>query len=146
MDIPADVRIKASIRPGSVYYFPSERLRGSTEPHYFVVINVDPVAEEVILLVCASSHVDTALRIHKADLETIVLVGPHEYPVFSHQSVFNCNDVFPHTIDDLVGRLARGELSMEREMDLRLVDKLRRAAVASRMVPMRYRRQLGLVP
>lgn len=133
---------KASIRPGSVYYFPSENLHGSTEPHYFVVINVDPFSEDVILLVCASSSVARTLEINRNRSETVVVVEPTNYPILSHKSVFNCNDVFVHTIDDLAERLGNGTLNIMEEMDANIVEKLRQAAIRSPLVTRKIRNQL----
>jgi len=145
LDIPAEVRIKATIRPGSVYYFPSELLHGSVEPHHFIVINVDPINEDVILLVCSSSHVDTTLRINRSRPDTVVVVTPDDYSALSCHSVFNCNDVFPYTIDEIVSRLADGTLKIEPEIAPEIVQKLRQAAITSPLVDKRYRKQLGLV-
>ena len=44
------VLIKGTIKPGSVYYFPSEKLT-SNDSHYFVVINLNPFIEQVIILI-----------------------------------------------------------------------------------------------
>ena len=145
MDISAETKIKAAIQPGSVYYFPSELLHGSVEPLYFVVINIDPLNEEKLLLVCASSQVDRTLRINNSRLDTNILVTPNDYSTLSCRSVFNCNDVFPYTIDEIVSRLSDGILKIKPEISPGIVQKLRQAAIGSHLIPIRYRKQLGLV-
>ena len=122
MDIPPDVAIRASIRPGSVYYFRHEELT-SPKPHYFVVINIDPTSEEVILLVCASSKIgDVRLRNRNNPQATLVEIGPAQYPGFSSESIFDCNNsVFPQSIQVLVQRLANKRLVMKSEMGTELV-------------------------
>jgi hypothetical protein len=58
MEIPPDVRIKATITKGSVYYFKDESHEEDAPSHYFVVINAEPLSDRILILVCASSQLD----------------------------------------------------------------------------------------
>jgi len=131
--IPPEVAIKATIQPGSVYYFPSEHF-DSSESHYFVVINIDPTSEHIILLVCASSQISKVKRRVRASncpSETFVEVSPSQYPKFKYKSIFNCNHVFEQTIDQIIERLLNEQLKLMPEMSIRLVDQLRQGVLAS---------------
>jgi len=44
-----DLKLRLTLREGSVYYF-TERHLTSSEPHYFIVVNSDPLAQLVLLL------------------------------------------------------------------------------------------------
>ena len=144
MDIPPEVAIKASIRPGSVYYFPHEALH-SPESHFFVVINIDPFSEQVILLVCSSSKIDKVKRCNKHNApETLVEIKREEYDDFTCDSILDCNTVFPESIESLVQRLASNRLDRKSEMDIALVEKLRRGVLASRQIAPTIKEQLGM--
>jgi len=89
MDIPAQVRILATMKTGSVYYFEEEQL-SSTEPHYFVVLNKEPRTEEFLILVCASSQVEKRRQtIQKLGFpqETLVFVSSTDYRLFRRDTV-----------------------------------------------------------
>jgi hypothetical protein len=145
LDIPPEVAIKASIKPGSVYYFALEELH-SSDAHYFVVINVDPITEEVIILVCASSKVKIVRQRNKNNpAETLVEVSPTQYPDFTRATIFDCNNsVYVQKIETLVERLSRNKLKLKSEMDTTLVERLRQGVLASRLIPLNIKEQLGM--
>lgn len=145
MDIPPEVKLKGSIQPGSVYYFPEEKF-SSSNSHYFVVLNIDPLSDEVLLLVCASSQVEkvkeycASLQLSK---KTLVIVSPEEYECFTKKTIFNCNDLKIKTIQQLVDKLKRGKLVLKAEMDETLVKKLRKAALRSPIITNKHKKMLG---
>jgi hypothetical protein len=146
LDIPPDVKIRASIRTGSVYYFPYEMLH-SSQAHYFVVLNIDPISEKVIILLCASSQIEKVkLRNKYNPPETIVQISREQYPDFTTDiTVFDCNNsVFLQNINALVERLSQNKLQLKKEMDHTLVEKLRQGVISSRQIPVNIKRQLGM--
>lgn len=137
--IPPDVQIRASIKPGSVYYFPDAGLK-STEPHYFVVINRKPLTDTVLLLVCASSQVEKVNRRREGCApETLVQVSPAEYSGFTRMSVVDCNYVFERSTNQLVEKLTNGNLRLEAEMNSSLVERLRNGVFKSKLVAERVK-------
>ena len=144
MDIPPKVAIRASINPGSVYYFPHESL-SSHKSHFFVVINIDPIAEEAIFLVCSSSKINKVKQRNRNNPpETLVEISKQQYPDFTFDSIINCNNVFPESIENLIERLSNKELKLKAEMNIALVNKLRKGVLASRQVPLIIKKQLGM--
>jgi hypothetical protein len=126
--------IKASIRPGSVYYFREESLK-STERHYFVVINRNPRTDEVILLVCASSQIARVRQINKhSPVKTLVIIKPEEYSGFRIPSIFNCNTVFRKSVELIMKKYNDKDLLVKPDMDLKLVDKLRNGVLVSNQI------------
>jgi hypothetical protein len=142
--VPPEVAIRGTIRPGSVYYFPHEGF-SSPEPHYLVVINIDPTSDEVILLICASSkigHVKNQWR--NCPDETFVVISPQQYSGFKLTSVLNCNYVIGQSIDQLVERLLNEQLKLKPEMSIELVEQLRQGVISSPTVSGRIKGLLGI--
>ena len=118
MDIPPNVRILVTIKTGSVYYFEEEEL-SSDEPHYFVVLNQNPRTEEFLILVCASSQVEKRKQIAQRlgfPSETQVIISPSEYPLFSKDTIIDCNRVFEKTSQTLIEKLEQNKLKVCTEM------------------------------
>lgn len=129
--IPPEVAIKATIRPGSVYYFPEDSFH-SEQPHYFIVINADPTSDLMIILVCASSQIEkTKLRRRSCPTETIVEISTDQYSEFTVNSIIDCNYVLEKSIDQLIVKLKAGELVLKTEMDIELVNVLRMSVLSS---------------
>lgn len=135
--VPADIHIRSTIRIGSVYYFEEEQL-SSPEPHYFVVLNKDPHTAELLLLVCASSQVEKRKNAAKKlgfPEGTLVCISPAEYPLFTKESVIDCNRVIEKTIQSLIEKLEQGKLGPCTEiMPKPIIQKLIAGVVASDQV------------
>jgi len=133
IDIPPESQIKSTIKPGSVYYFKEETLT-SKEPHYFIVINNNPIVDKIILLVCASSRIMKVKQIRRHLPKTLVEIKERDYPDFTKDSIVDCNYVLSKTIDDIVEKLSAGNLKLKREMDISIVENLREAVINSPVV------------
>jgi hypothetical protein len=133
MKIPADVQIKATIKPGSVFYFVEEAL-SSDNPHYFIVLNHHPLTDNILVLVCSSSQIDKVKeRVKRRQFpeSTVVEIFTNEYPDFTKDSIIDCNEVFPRTLEQLIEKLTHGELKLKTMMGRDLIDKLRKAVLDS---------------
>lgn len=137
--IPPDVQIKASIKAGSVYYFVEEALK-SKEPHYFIVINRNPITDTVLLLVCASSQIQKVNRRRRGcPPETLVQVSTSQYSGFTKTSIIDCNTVFERSMNQLVEKLKDGNLRIKVEMSISLVERLRDGVLKSHLVARRIK-------
>lgn len=144
MDISPEVALRGIIRPGSVYYFPSEKLT-STDSHFFVVINLNPFKEQLIILVCGSSKIESVKRRSRNQpSETLIEVTPEEYPHFSNTTIFDCNKgVYRHTVDDLIQRLSSKRLEICHDyLSYEIVESLRTGVLASPVVEREIKQQL----
>lgn len=84
--------LRLTLREGAVYYFPNRSLT-SPEPHYFIVVNSDPLSQTVLLLAVVTSQVE-AVKLRRADCrETLVEISPDEFKVFTKNSIIDCNDL-----------------------------------------------------
>lgn len=143
MEIPPEVTIKASIKPGSVYYFPNEKF-SSDEPHYFIVINLPPIKDnDTIVLLYASSKLEKVKKRNRSNpSQTLVTVSKNQYSDFTCTSIFDCNKFHIETIESLINRLSSGKLKLKSEMDIKLVKQLRQGVLASPLVPQEIKRKL----
>jgi hypothetical protein len=67
----------------------AERGLSSSESHYFVVLNQNPLQSKILLLLVASSQVEKAkVRIARKNLppESLVVIDVAEYDDFSRES------------------------------------------------------------
>ncbi|MDO9547352.1 MAG: hypothetical protein Q7J65_00080 [Candidatus Marinimicrobia bacterium] len=128
-----EARIKASIQPGSVYYFPDEEL-SSPEPHYFIVLNHNPSDDMVLLLVCSSSQIEKVKRRRSGLPGTCIEIVMSDYKDFTVDSIVDCNNVFKRSINHLVNKLTSGDLKIKSEMNFAIVQRLRSAVLNSTLV------------
>jgi len=114
MEIPAEIAIEATLRQGAVYYMTWDGDGfSSTEPHYFVVLNVSPEPEKPILVVCAVSDIEKTKKRTKYlgfSEDTLVIVTPSDCPFLTHDSVFDCNFAKRTEMEKLVSKLRKGEI------------------------------------
>jgi hypothetical protein len=141
IEIPAEIHIRSTIKPGSVFYFVEETF-ASRDPHYFVVLNHNPLNESTLLLVCASSQVEKVKRRRRGLPGTTIEVLKHQYPAFSLDSIIDCNYVLEKEIGELVARLAEGRLKTKPQMDISLVEAIRQAVANSPLVKKRTKELL----
>jgi len=126
--------LKSTIKAGSVYYF-YEKSIGSPKQHRFIVINVDPLKDTVIILVCASSQIKHFKKLRSnCPSETLVEITPLQYSGFTENSIIDCNEVFPKSISEIAEMLSKGKLQEKPVMDIRLVRKLRQGVIRSTLV------------
>ena len=145
MDISARIRILATIKTGSVYYFQEEKLL-SSESHYFVVLNNNPRTEEFLILVCASSQIEKRQRIIQKlgfPQETLVFISPTHYQIFKKDTVIDCNSVFEKTSSFLIEKLEQGKLKVCREvMPETIIKNLVQGVLASNQISEKVKRML----
>ncbi len=112
MEIPINIRIPLCVEQGSVFNFYME-VGGSSRQsknRYFVVLNRDPKTDSVLILVTSTTKITKRKEfVQRAGIseQTIVVVSPNEYPVFTNGSAFNCNDVIEVSMKDLVRKIEK---------------------------------------
>jgi hypothetical protein len=84
-----DLKLRLTLREGSIYCF-EERHLTSPEPHYFIVANSDPLAQQVLLLSVVTSQVETVKLRRKNCLETLVELTPDDFGVLKKPSIVDC--------------------------------------------------------
>lgn len=116
MAVPLPWVISKTLRPGTVYYFQHRDLT-SPEPHYFVVVNSNPLDDQVLLLAVASSKINSVRqRRAKMPPETLVEIGPADYSEFTLPSIVDCNVVFRRSHAELVAEWQAGRMKPKNDM------------------------------
>lgn len=93
MEIPGDL-FELTLRQGSVFFMQHRDLT-SPLPHFMIVINPDPYCSDYIVLGVITSKVEKCkkrAKMLKVKSETLVEIGPEDYPELSKQSIVDCND------------------------------------------------------
>ncbi len=138
-EIPPHVVIKSTIKPGSVYFFPEETFH-VRYPHFFIVLNTNPLTDTAIILVCASSEIDKVKQRRRlCPVETLVELTPHQYPGFIFNSIIDCNFILEKTLDQLVEKLSSHQMQLKLEMDAGLVNRIREGVLKSNLVEQRIK-------
>ncbi|MFA6977932.1 MAG: hypothetical protein WC209_01310 [Ignavibacteriaceae bacterium] len=144
MEISPEIKIKASLKSGSVYYF-EESSFTSREPHYFIVLNHNPSDDYLLLLVCSSSQISKVkIRNRNNPPSTLVELSPKDYADFTTDSIIDCNKVFPRSVNELVTKLVNGKLKIKSEMSASFVAKLRQGVLDSPLIAESLKRILRL--
>ncbi len=137
IDIPAHIRILATIKRGSVYYFKDESF-SSAEPHYFVVLNKNPRNNTILILACATSQIEKRKQIASTlhfTKETLVEVSSSEFSLFTKTTLFDCNSVIEKSIQSLIDKLSHNELKVcAVAMPEKIVESLVKGALLSTQV------------
>ena len=126
-----DLKLRMFLREGSIYYF-TERSLTSPEPHYFIVVNSDPLKQKVLLLSVVTSQIESVKLRRKACPETIVELSPAMCDVFKKMSIVDCNDLKTVTLAEFNTRFVRERFhSIEKDLPMPLRKALRKAIHAS---------------
>jgi hypothetical protein len=134
VNVPYEIRL--SLRQGTVYYM-AERGLSSIEPHYFVVLNQNPLDSKLLLLLVATSQVEKAKgRISRKNLpsESLVVIDDAEYDDFSKESCIDCNKLFNKSLEELCEQWRKKEVSAHKDLPRELVEKLIAGVKASPLI------------
>ncbi|MDD5141382.1 MAG: hypothetical protein PHY43_14120 [Verrucomicrobiales bacterium] len=129
--LPMELRL--GLRAGSVYYFQSREL-SSGQPHFFIVVNRDPIGTRLLLLTIVTSKVDKVrIRNHERP-HTVVEISPKEYDEFKALSAVDCNVVLEKSLSELAGLVRRKEVRYHKDLSPEVFAKIKAAVLASSLV------------
>jgi hypothetical protein len=124
-------KLSVSLREGTVYYFAHHSL-SSPEPHYFIVVNADPLAQKVLLLAVVTSKIEKAKLRRKACLDTLVELTPNEFDVLTKPSIVDCNDLQEIPLADFNAQFVAKKIRyFDKDLPAALRRALRKAIHAS---------------
>ena len=131
-DVPWEIRL--TLRPGTVYYFQHRELT-SVEPHFFIVVNRDPLRDQMLLLAVASSKLEKVQqRRRNLPSETLVVIAPHDYDEFKCLSIVDCNRLFHKSIAELVEDWRRGLMKPKKDLPPELLARIQAGVRLSPLV------------
>lgn len=126
--------IALTLRAGTVYYMQHHHLH-SGEPHYLVVLNKAPLADEVLLLVVPSSRLETVKQRRQAmPAETLVETGPTEYGDFTKPTIIDCNTLLQLTTERLEQKWTAGEITHKQDLPAALLRRIMVGVAASPLI------------
>lgn len=126
-----DLKLRLSLREGTVYYFAHHSLT-SAEPHYFIVVNADPLTQRVLLLAVVTSQVEKVKLRRKACLETVVEISPADFGVLTKPSIVDCNDLKEIPLVIFNGQFAANKIKyFDKDLPAHLRKAMRKAIHAS---------------
>ena len=129
--LPAELRL--GLRAGSVFYFQSRELT-SAQPHFFVMVNREPLHSRLLLLTIVTSNIADVRTRNRSRMETVVEITPREYAEFTKHSAIDCNVVIQKPLAELAGMVRRKEVRYHRDLPAEIFTKVRAAILASPLV------------
>lgn len=129
-----DLTLRLTLREGSIYYF-AERHLTSPKPHYFIVVNSDPLAQHVLVLSVVTSHVEEVKLRRKACPETLVELAPDIFDLLKKPSIVDCSDLKQIPLADFNARFVRKDIRyFGKDLPAALRKALRKAIHASKIL------------
>jgi hypothetical protein len=130
---PIPMELRLCLRAGSVYYFQAREL-SSGEPHFFVVVNREPITAKLLLLTIVTSKVEKVRIRNRARPNTVVEISPEEYDEFKVLSAVDCNVVLEKPLSELVGLVKRKDVRYHKDLPPEIYAKIKSAILASPLV------------
>jgi len=131
-----ETKIKSMIREGSVFYF-SEETFTTDAPHYFVVLNKSPLTDpSIILVVAVTLDIKVVERIEKTNLprETYVDINPDDCSFLKSSTLFDCNNIFTKSIDELAEKLNQKKLKIINRIENPIIERIKKGVLVSPLV------------
>jgi hypothetical protein len=130
---PLPLELRLGLRAGSVFYFQSRELT-SEQPHFFIVVNRDPLGTKLVLVAIVTSKLDKVRLRNRERPETVVEITPAEYDEFKLVSAVDCNVVLDKPLDELAGMVRRKEVRYHKDLPPAVFAKIRTAVLASPVI------------
>jgi hypothetical protein len=127
------LELKLGLRSGSVFYFEAREL-SSIEPHFFVVLNRDPLGEELLLLTVFTSQIDKMRIRNRERPDTIVEFGPSDYSPLTRQTAIDGNVIFRRGLGEMADLARQKSLNYHPDLPLELMNRIRAAVLASPVI------------
>jgi hypothetical protein len=131
-----DAALRLTLREGSIYYF-VDRALTSAEPHFFFVINSQPLTQQVLVLgICTSKVAEVKARRRDCP-ECLVELDMKDLPgVLKKPSIVDCNTPRSVPLAEFNTRFVRKEIRyFDKDLPEHLRKAMRAAIHASKLVP-----------
>lgn len=132
-DQPLPLELRLGLRAGSVFYFQTRELT-SEQPHFFVVVNRDPIGAKRVLLTIVTSKVEAVRRRNRDRPETFIEILPSDYDELTMNSAIDCNVVIEKPLAELADMVQRRQVRYHRDLPAEVFTKLKAAIAASPVV------------
>lgn len=129
--LPLELRL--GLRVGSVFYFQAREML-SEKPHFFVVVNADPLRDELLLLTVFTSQIDKVRQRNRERPETVVEFGPAEFAPLDRPTAVDGNVIVRRSLSEMADLVRRKEISYHPDLPADLLCRIRTALLSSPVI------------
>jgi len=129
--LPSELRL--GLRSGSVFYFQAREL-SSAAPHFFAVINRDPLGQQLLLLTVFTSQIEKVRLRNRERPATVVEFGRSDYPPLDGPTAVDGNTVIRRGLAEMAELIRTKSVGFHRDVPVALLDRFRAAVLASPVV------------
>lgn len=127
------LELKVGLRAGSVFYFQAREL-SSVEPHFFVVLNRDPLGQGLLLLTVFTSKIDKVRLRNRERPATVVEFDRSDYKPLTGPTAVDANVIIRRSVGEMAELVHRKAVGYHPDLPAALLDRLRAAALASPVI------------
>lgn len=127
------LELKLGLRAGSVFYFQARELR-STDSHFYVVLNRDPLGEKLLLMTVFTSQIEKVRLRNRERPATVVEFGPADYTPLTCPTAIDGNVIHRRTLAEMADLVYRKQLRYHPDLSPELLDRIRAAVLASPVI------------
>lgn len=127
------MELRLGLRAGSVFYFQAREML-SEKPHFFVVVNADPLRDELLLLTVFTSQIDKVRQRNRERLETVVEFGPADYGPLDRPTAVDGNVIVRRSLSEMADLVRRKEIAYHPELPAELLQRIRAALLSSPVI------------
>ncbi|QYY58599.2 MULTISPECIES: hypothetical protein [Dehalococcoides] len=137
MDLPPEI-IRAQIKQGAVYLFPIDEF--PEKSHYCIILNKNPLSDPILIYVYITKNVSRVVSCNNNSRDTLVFIGPEEYPILKFPSIIDCNELHTITLQDLITKNSKNELRIIEEISEYIWNKIANGVLASKRIESIYKK------
>ena len=127
------LELKVGLRSGSVFYFQAREM-SSVEPHFFVVLNRDPLGQGLLLLTVFTSKIEKVRLRNRERPETVVEFDHNDYRPLTEATAVDGNVIIRRSVSEMAELVRRRAVGYHPDLPTALLDRLRAAALASPVI------------
>jgi len=127
------LELKLGLRSGSVFYFQAREL-SSELPHFFVVLNRDPLGDELLLMTVFTSQIEKVRTRNRERPHTVVEFGPGDYKPLDRPTAVDGNVILRRSLSEMAELVKRKKMAYHPDLPADLFERIRAAVLESPVV------------
>ena len=127
------LELKLGLRSGSAFYFQAREL-SSELPHFFVVLNRDPLGDELLLLTVFTSQIEKVRTRNRERPHTVVEFGPADYAPLDRPTAVDGNVILRRSLSEMAELVERKKMAFHPDLPAALFVRIRTAVLNSPVV------------
>lgn len=129
--LPLELRL--GLRAGSVFTFQARELT-SEKAHFFVVVNANPLTDELLLLTVFTSQIDKVRLRNRERPGTVVEFGPADFAPLNRPTAVDGNVILRRSLSEMADLARRKEIAYHPDLPAALLDRIRTAILSSPVI------------